>query len=104
MGLEPEPDPVSRLRQLHAISNDCEGKTCVVIFDEAQHLDAESLETIRMLSNFETPRQKLIQFVLSGQPALAGNFCDRPNASRSCSGSALWRGCSRWTAVRLKPI
>lgn len=73
MGLEPDPDPVSRWRQLHAFLLELhrEGKTCVVIFDEAQHLDAESLETIRMLSNFETPRQKLIQFVLSGQPALA---------------------------------
>jgi general secretion pathway protein A len=73
MGLEPEPDPIRRHRQLHAflLALQREGKTCVVIFDEAQHLNAESLETIRMLSNFETPRQKLIQFVLAGQPALA---------------------------------
>lgn len=73
MGLEPEPDPVRRLRQFQAFLLDLhgEGKTFVVIFDEAQHLDAEALETIRMLSNFETPRQKLIQFVLAGQPALA---------------------------------
>ena len=73
MGLEPEPDPVRSHRQLHAFLLDLQraGKTCVVIFDEAQHLDAKSLETIRMLSNFETPRQKLIQFVLAGQPALA---------------------------------
>lgn len=73
MGLEPEPDSVRRHRQLHQFLLELhrQGKTCVVIFDEAQHLDAESLETIRMLSNFETPRQKLIQFILAGQPALA---------------------------------
>lgn len=73
MGLEPEPDSVRRHRQLHEflLGLHRQGKTCVVIFDEAQHLDVESLETIRMLSNFETPRQKLIQFILAGQPALA---------------------------------
>lgn len=72
MGINPEPDPTQRLRQLNrfllGLYND--GKTCVVMFDEAQHLSVESLETIRMLSNFETS-QKLIQFVLAGQPALA---------------------------------
>jgi general secretion pathway protein A len=73
MGLEPAPDPIHRLRQFHAFLLDLyrQSKTCVVIFDEAQNLDAASLETIRMLSNFETPRQKLIQFVLAGQPGLA---------------------------------
>ena len=73
MGLDPAPDVVGRHRQLHTfLLKLCrEGRTCVVVFDEAQNLTAESLETIRMLSNFETPRQKLIQFVLAGQPALA---------------------------------
>lgn len=73
MGLEPVPDPIRRLRQLHAFLLDLyrQSKTCVVIFDEAQNLDVASLETIRMLSNFETPRQKLIQFVFAGQPGLA---------------------------------
>ena len=47
------------------------GKTCVVVFDEAQDLNREMLEGIRMLSNFETPSEKLVQIVLSGQPRLA---------------------------------
>jgi type II secretory pathway predicted ATPase ExeA len=47
------------------------GKTCVVIFDEAQDLNHDTLETIRMLSNFETPAEKLLQIVLAGQPRLA---------------------------------
>jgi general secretion pathway protein A len=47
------------------------GKTCVIVFDEAQNLNQETLETIRMLSNFETPTEKLVQIVLSGQPGIA---------------------------------
>lgn len=46
------------------------GRTCVAIFDEAQHLSAEFLEQIRVLSNLETADEKLIQIVLVGQPEL----------------------------------
>ncbi len=47
------------------------GKRVVVVIDEAQNLDDSVLELIRMLSNFETSREKLIQIILSGQPQLA---------------------------------
>jgi general secretion pathway protein A len=47
------------------------GKRVVVVIDEAQNLDDSVLELVRMLSNFETSREKLIQIVLSGQPELA---------------------------------
>ena len=46
------------------------GKSCVAIFDEAQHLSHEFLEQIRVLSNLETDQEKLIQIVLVGQPEL----------------------------------
>jgi len=46
------------------------GKTCALIFDEAQDFDLRTLEAIRMLSNFETASEKLVQIVLSGQPRL----------------------------------
>jgi type II secretory pathway predicted ATPase ExeA len=46
------------------------GRSCVAIFDEAQHLSPEFLEQIRVLSNLETDREKLIQIVLAGQPEL----------------------------------
>jgi general secretion pathway protein A len=46
------------------------GRTCVAIFDEAQHLTTEFLEQIRVLSNLETEREKLIQVILVGQPEL----------------------------------
>ena len=47
------------------------GKPLVVVIDEAQNLDGAVLELVRMLSNFETSREKLIQIILSGQPQLA---------------------------------
>jgi general secretion pathway protein A len=50
------------------------GKRVVVVVDEAQNLDDSVLELIRMLSNFETARDKLIQIILSGQPQLAENI------------------------------
>ncbi len=50
------------------------GKRVVVVIDEAQNLDDSVLELVRMLSNFETSRDKLIQIVLAGQPQLADNI------------------------------
>ncbi len=50
------------------------GKRVVVVIDEAQNLDDSVLELVRMLSNFETARDKLIQIVLAGQPQLANNI------------------------------
>lgn len=43
----------------------------LVIIDEAQNLDVKVLETIRLLSDFETPEAKLLHIVLAGQPQLA---------------------------------
>ncbi|MBW4028292.1 MAG: TonB family protein [Acidobacteria bacterium] len=43
------------------------GRRCVLVIDEAQNLTADVLETIRLLSDFETPRRKLLQIILSGQ-------------------------------------
>jgi len=47
-----------------------EGKTVVVILDEAQRMSVRALEQIRILSNLETPKRKLLQIVLVGQPEL----------------------------------
>ncbi len=46
------------------------GRRFVLIVDEAQNLDDSVLETIRLLSNFETAHAKLLQIVLAGQPQL----------------------------------
>lgn len=47
-----------------------EGKLAVVVVDEAQHLGKEGLEAIRLISNLETERSKLLQIVLFGQTEL----------------------------------
>jgi len=46
------------------------GRHFVLVIDEAQNLDEKVLESIRLLSNFETPWMKLMQIVLAGQPQL----------------------------------
>ena len=46
------------------------GRRFVLIVDEAQNLNESTLETIRLLSDFETSNAKLIQIVLAGQPQL----------------------------------
>jgi general secretion pathway protein A len=47
------------------------GRRFILVIDEAQNLDASVLETVRLLSDFETPQAKLLQIILSGQPELA---------------------------------
>jgi type II secretory pathway predicted ATPase ExeA len=46
------------------------GKTTVLIVDEAQNLSDQVLEEIRLLTNLETTKEKLLQIVLAGQPEL----------------------------------
>jgi general secretion pathway protein A len=53
------------LLQAHAA-----GRRVVLIVDEAQNLDAEVLEQVRLLTNLETESQKLLQIILIGQPEL----------------------------------
>jgi general secretion pathway protein A len=47
------------------------GRRFVLVVDEAQNLEEPVLETIRLLSDFETTHSKLIQIILAGQPQLA---------------------------------
>ena len=54
-----------RLVALHA-----EGKRVVLLIDEAQALSDEDIESLRLLSNLETEKSKLVQLVLFGQPEL----------------------------------
>lgn len=46
------------------------GQNTVLIIDEAQNLSPETMEHVRLLSNFETPTTKLLQILLVGQPEL----------------------------------
>lgn len=52
------------------LSNFAAGGNAVLLIDEAQNLSRGVLEQIRMLSNLETVREKLLQIVLMGQPEL----------------------------------
>ncbi len=46
------------------------GQRAVVVIDEAQNLNAETLEQIRLLTNLETSSEKLLKIILIGQPEL----------------------------------
>lgn len=72
-GLETEGrDKASLLRDLNdfLIVQYGKRKQSVLIIDEAQNLTAGMLEEVRMLSNLETDRDKLLQIILVGQPEL----------------------------------
>jgi type II secretory pathway predicted ATPase ExeA len=47
------------------------GRRFILVIDEAQNLRENVLESVRLLSNFETPWMKLMQIVIAGQPQLA---------------------------------
>lgn len=61
---------VLRTLQDHLITSFGEGRRVVVLIDEAHAMPTETLEEIRLLSNLEANRHKLLQLVLFGQPEL----------------------------------
>ena len=70
----------SRAQRLIALNNFLidrarTGQNTVLMLDEAQNLDPSTLEQIRLLSNFETPTDKLLQILLVGQPELKAKLC-----------------------------
>jgi len=54
----------------HLLENHAAGRRTVVILDEAQDLAPDVLEEVRLLTNLETSREKLLQIILIGQPEL----------------------------------
>lgn len=54
------------------VDQNSEGRTVILVIDEAQNLALDVLEQVRMISNLETERDKLIQIILAGQPELDG--------------------------------
>ncbi|MFZ3222031.1 MAG: AAA family ATPase [Rugosibacter sp.] len=61
---------VLRALQNHLITSFSEGRRAVLLIDEAHAMPADTLEEIRLLSNLEANRHKLLQIVLFGQPEL----------------------------------
>jgi type II secretory pathway predicted ATPase ExeA len=64
------PNAILRELQRHLVQLHSEGKRAVALIDEAHAMPVESLEEIRLLSNLETNRSKLLQIALFGQPEL----------------------------------
>ncbi len=74
-GMEMEPDAESKKDYVDALNrfllnNFSKGNNAVLMIDEAQNLSHSVLEQIRMLSNLETEKEKLVQIILMGQPEL----------------------------------
>ena len=75
----PSPSRFDMLATLNAMLRECasQGRTALLIVDEAHHLTDDDFEQLRLLSNFETFTQKLLQIVLVGQPELEARLRTR---------------------------
>jgi MSHA biogenesis protein MshM len=70
LGSRPTQQQVQQQLQTHLTEMAARGERPVLIIDEAQSLPTSTLETVRLLTNLETERRKLLQVVLFGQPEL----------------------------------
>ena len=77
------------------------GKINVLIIDDAQALDEDTLDLIRQLSNLETAQEKLLQVVLVGQPELA-DVLNRHSLRQLKSRVALFRTFNPLTQAEVK--
>lgn len=66
-----------------------EKKTLVIVIDEAQNLPLETLEELRLLNNFETEKEKLLQIFLAGQPLLTEKLRD-PKLYQLAQRITIW--------------
>ncbi len=69
----PTPDDVPHMTEMLYLAladQYSKNRTVVLVIDEAQNMPIATLERLRMLSNFETTEEKLVQIVLAGQPEL----------------------------------
>ena len=79
----PHPGEQASVKQLiealntHLLKNHARGRHTILVIDEAQTLNREVLEQIRLLTNLETTKQKLLQIILTGQPELASLLAQR---------------------------
>ncbi len=74
-------DAAAKLERLHRlneflIEHARSGGNVALLIDEAQDLDPKVLEELRLLSNLETAREKILQIVLAGQPELDAKLAD----------------------------
>jgi len=62
---------VTRLNE-YLLQRHAAGERVVLVIDEAQNMSSEALEQVRLLTNLETHRDKLLQIIVLGQPELRG--------------------------------
>jgi type II secretory pathway predicted ATPase ExeA len=76
LGIWPSSDPVYMHYQLNEtlLQGARAGRQLVFVVDEAQNLSEPALETLRLLSDFETSQGKLMQIILAGQPQLVSTL------------------------------
>jgi type II secretory pathway predicted ATPase ExeA/phage tail protein X len=112
LGVKTEIESVS---QMHEILNRLlllesrSGRQLVLVIDEAQDLDDSVLESVRLLSNFETTTSKLIHIVLAGQPTLAERLA-KPQLAQLRQRISAWAAldpftpseCARYVEHRLR--
>ena len=69
-------DPEGLLNHIYQalIREYARGNNVILLIDEAQGLQEETLEGLRLISNLETPTEKLLQIILVGQPELAAKL------------------------------
>src|SRR5690606_10455304 len=75
-GVKAGTDAAANLDALNRFLLRCwhDGRTCVLVIDDAQNLDVASLELLRLLSNLESGQEKLLQIVLAGQTELVATL------------------------------
>ena len=69
-GIEHSNKAMVDLLNHYLLEQHMQGRRVVVVIDEAQNLSPEALEQVRLLTNLETTKDKLLQMVLLGQPEL----------------------------------
>jgi general secretion pathway protein A len=77
------------------------GNRFIVVIDEAQNLEPSVLETVRLLSDFETPRAKLMHIILAGQPELADKLAS-PGLSQLRQRVSIVHGLQPLNAAEIK--
>lgn len=109
-GLAPGTDAAANIDALNRflLQRWQDGRTCVLVIDDAQNLDIKSLELLRLLSNLENGQEKLLQIVLAGQPELDAALAQpaiRQLASRIVKHIRMdaldARDCARYVEFRL---
>lgn len=97
-------DKESMLEQLsdYVLEQHNKGRVVVLLFDEAQGLSDEVLEDLRLLGNIETDSEKLIQFILVGQPEIESRL-DKPELCQFKQRISLRRVVNPLQANEVRP-